>query len=264
MNISATTARSIQALEEKLRPNLKWQKIEEMPGFPFQNFAETQKELSANDEYSFWVDFGVARKFSSWMYGRPYALFITVLLIIPALLALFVAVSGVVEGRYVLLICIPAVIVGYIFGSPYALRGKLLIPLALFCVWIWAIWSGHGSVAWIVGLIALPIWIMNGVNSMNLGQAKDVALYSEVIFLELYRDGHIGICNRKTTKIYSYKPAMLKKAFQAMGKKMPDNIEELDWDRNPDDIHSIVPDLDQRLARIRVSRQPAEHKEPTE
>jgi hypothetical protein len=237
-DIFATTARSIRALEDKLRPDLKWQKVEDIPDFPFQSFAETQKELSAENEYLFGIDAGLARKLSTRTYGRPYALFVAVLFFTPAILALFATVSGVVKGRYILLVCVPAVLVGYIFGSPHRSRFVAFIPFGLFsCGWIWAIWSGYGSVAWIAGLIALSILIMHGVNDLNLNKGKKVALHSEVIFLELYRNGHISIWDKKRANIYSCKLAEME-----------------------DDIYSIVPDLDERLARIKANRP----KEPTE
>lgn len=247
----------IKEIEQRLKPNLKWQKVEEIPDFPLHSFADVKNRVSA-DEFSVGVDFDVARKFASWVYGRFYASLFALLWTVPLWVTVGTLILAFVRGNYFLLLCLPVVVMGYFLSSPYALGKKTFLPLFFTAAWLFAMWAGHDTFAWVTGVFILPIWINKYVTSSYQSRAVIVALSSEVIFLDLFYDGNLGIKNCKTGETHWYKPALLKKGYQMLGKTPPENIEQMDLTYDPENASSLVPDLEERLARIREKRRSEE------
>lgn len=60
--------------EEKILAELKWNKIDDIPDFPFSNFDEVKQKLKEN-VFSIGIDFTTANQLAQWLYGNRKIIF---------------------------------------------------------------------------------------------------------------------------------------------------------------------------------------------
>ncbi|MEW6730201.1 MAG: hypothetical protein AB1489_02570 [Acidobacteriota bacterium] len=193
-------------IKEKFLP-LRWQRVSDIPDFPFDNFAELQQALSAH-HYSLGIDSLTAARlsptFSSWL-GNILIKLLS-LLLCASIIAVLTATIWL--SNYWLLLGVPIVAVMFVISSPtisgrqlFSIIGGLAILLALDC------WLRDLSIAaclfGMAGYTFVAVRLANYITRTSLCEAIAA---DESIFLYMFERASCTIRDNKTGRVYQSPP----------------------------------------------------------
>jgi len=199
--------------EKQIEPKLKWERVEEIPDFPIPNFEEVKKKAST-DEFSIGIDFTTANELAQWLYGKGHTIFFLVLASTPFIVAIASFVLSVVFKNWWLLAGVPLGFLGQFMANPYNPSKNFWKPIVgmLFLVFVWAVWQGKVTAAFLSACFVFPFFINSCVYRMNQNKLMEVALNSEKVFIFLYQNGKLGLRHNESGKSYWHREAVLEEA----------------------------------------------------
>lgn len=187
----------IADFESRIETDLRWQRIEEIPGFPVRDFAEVRQKVRSGD-ISLGIDFTTANQLVGWLYGRLYRISFLLLAWIPYLSVLLAVVLAIALKSFVWLLAIPIIIVAEVGSNPYnPLRRLFDVGFAIaIAVLLWALFTGNIVVAGLSGFFLAAFRANRFLYYRNQRKLRQVALDSEPIFIYLYQLGKLGLKDR--------------------------------------------------------------------
>jgi len=193
-------------LEEQITLKLKWNKIEEISNFPLNSFEDMKRRVGAN-QYSIGIDFSTSNEFAQWLYGGGHKLFFLLLASTPIIVAILSLVLAFIFGNYWLLIGVILGFAGQLLSNPYNPSKNLWKSIVgiLFLVFVYGLWQGKETMAFLPAFFIFPFFINSFVYSMNQDKLKAVAMQSEKIFIFLYQNGKLGLKDNSNEQMYWYR-----------------------------------------------------------
>lgn len=190
-------------LEEQITPKLKWNKIEDIPNFPLNSFADVKRRVEAN-QFGIGIDFTTSNEFAQWLYGGGHKLFFLLLASTPIIVAILSLVLAFVLGNYWLLIGVILGFAGQFLSNPYNPSKNFWKPVVgiLFLVFVYGLWQSKETMTYLSAFFVFPFFINSFVYSMNQDKLKAVAMQSEKIFIFLYQNGKLGLKDNANDQMY--------------------------------------------------------------
>jgi hypothetical protein len=189
--------------EEEITPDLKWNKVEDIPNLPFSSFDEVKQKLKT-DDFSIGIDFTTSNQLAQWLYGKGFSIFFLILASTPIIVAIIAIVSSFVLGNYWLLVGIILGFTGQFMSNPYNPAKKFWKPIVgtLFLVFVYSLWQGKETMTFLSAFFVFPFFINSYLYDMNQGKLERVALESEKFFIYLYQTGKLGLKHNESGKSY--------------------------------------------------------------
>lgn len=194
---------SIITFEEKITPELKWKKIEDIPNFPLSSFNEVKQKLKTG-EFSVGIDFTTSNEFAQWLYGPGHKNFFLLLASTPIIVAITSLVLAFVLDNYWLLSGVILGFAGQLLSNPYNSLKNFWKPVVgtLFLVFLYGLWQGKETITYLSAFFVFPFFINSYTYSMNQGKLERVVLESEKIFIFLYQNEKLGLKHNESGKAY--------------------------------------------------------------
>lgn len=194
---------SVSILEEKITPDLKWGKIEDIPNFPLSSFADIKQQVGAN-KFSIGIDFTTSNQLAEWLYGKGHCIFFLILASAPTIVAIASIVLAFVLGNYWILLGIILGFIGQFLSNPYNPLKSFLKPIIgiLFLIFLYGLWQGKETIAYLTAFFVLPFFINSYLYEMNQNRLKAVAIQSEKVFIYLYQTGKLGLKDNSSEQCY--------------------------------------------------------------
>lgn len=193
----------IKDFEERVSPNLKWGKIENIPDFPLKDFEEVRHAIDAN-KFALGIDYTVSNQLAQWLFGQGHKFIFLILASTPFIVAILSLILAVLFSNYWLLVGIVLGFLGQLLANPYNPTKdfwKSLVGL-LFLVFLYGLWQGEDAITYLSAFFVFPFFINSYLYSMNQRKLEIVALNSEKIFIYLFQIGKLGL--RDNTTGHSY------------------------------------------------------------
>jgi hypothetical protein len=193
----------ISQLEEKIAPELSWQKIEDIPDFPLHSMSEVKSSVEA-DQFTVGIDYTTSNTYATWLYGGGHKILYLILGSIPITIAIVSLVLVFVLGNYWLLFGVILGFAGQFLSNPYnPSKGfwKSVVGL-LFFVLVYGLWQGKETMIYLSAFFIIPFFTHEFIYSMNQNKLIAVALDSETIFIYLYQTGELGLKDCSNGKSY--------------------------------------------------------------
>ena len=193
----------INQFEEQITPDLKWQKIEDIPDFPLSNFNEVKQKIQTK-EFSVGIDFTTSNQLAQWLYGQGHKYFFLLLASTPIIVAIASLILSFIFGNFWLLLGIVLGFAGQLLSNPYNPSKNFWKPVVgtIFLVFLYGLWQGQQTITYLSAFFVFPFFINTYVYSMNQGKLELVALESEKVFIYLYQNGKLGLKHSESGKAY--------------------------------------------------------------
>ncbi len=204
--------------EQQNTPELKWNRIEDIPDFPISTYEEVKQKV-ASKEFLLGIDYTTANHLGQWLYGKGYTAFSYILSCAPFLVAIASPILAIILRNWWLLAGMLLGFIGQLSSNPFnPWRGFLrLIAATVFLVFIWASSQARMTVALLSAFFVFPFFINGFLYSMNQKKLYRVALDSEKIFIFLYQTGKLGLKHRESGKSYWNREALLEETKRLLG-----------------------------------------------
>lgn len=195
----------VKDFEERIAPDIKWEKVEDIPNLSHLSFDEVKKKIGAN-EYSIGIDYNVSLEVAKWLYGPAYRTLFFLLTWTPYIMSVVAIVLAFILGNYWLLFGVVICVAGLTLANPMFRSRKFFTIVAgiLFLVFLYGLWQGKETITYLSAFFLLSFFITRYTFSMTQGRLKRVALESEKIFIFLYQRGKLGLRNNKSGETYWY------------------------------------------------------------
>ena len=193
----------INQFEEQITPDLKWQKIEDIPDFPLSNFNEVKQKIQTK-EFSIGIDFTTSNQLAQWLYGQGHKYFFLLLASTPIIVAIAALILSFIFGNFWLLLGVVLGFAGQLLSNPYNPSKNFWKPVVgtIFLVFLYGLWQGQQTITYLSAFFVFPFFINSYMYSMNQGKLELVALESEKVFIYLYQNGKLGLKHSESGKAY--------------------------------------------------------------
>lgn len=193
----------IKYFEEKIADDLKWDKIGDIPDFPFVNFDETKHDI-IKGKFSLGIDFTISNQLARWIYGKKYGVFFLILAATPVIVAIFSITLAFVLSNYYLLLGVVLGFAGQFLSNPYNPIKNLFnsVVVVLFLVFLFSFWQGKETVTYLSAFFVFPFIINSYLYRMNQKKLENIALQSEKIFIYLFQNNKLSLRNNETGQTY--------------------------------------------------------------
>ena len=195
----------LQSFEDDINKVLKWKRVEDIPGFPLNNFDDVKKQFSSN-QYLIAVDFIEANALAEILCGKIYKLLYHILLSTPFIISILAIILALTLKKYLLLIGVPLSFLCNLLASPYNPFDFIFKYLAFIfsLIFLWALSTGREYIALLSAFFVFPFWIRRFFYFNNRNKIMKIALNREKIFIYLYQLGKLGLINKARGKQYLY------------------------------------------------------------
>jgi hypothetical protein len=195
----------LQSFEDYINNVVKWQRVEDIPGFPLNNFDDVKKHFSSN-QFLISIDFIEANKLAEILYGKTFKLLYHILLSTPFLISILAIILALTLKKYLLLIGVPLSFLCNLLANPYNPFDLIFKYLAfIFSLsFLWALSTGREYIALLSAFFVFPFWIRRFFYFNNRNKIMKTALNREKIFIYLYQFGKLGLIDKASGKRYLY------------------------------------------------------------
>ena len=181
-------------IEAELRNTLHWQKVEDIPNFPWHTYREIKEKWDSN-EISIRIDFTTANILSVRICGQGYKVWALLLSWIPFLGVAASVVLAIALKNPFWLLAIPIIIVAELGSNPLNPLGGFfrLTMLFAFFYFLWAIWETQMAGGVLSAFYIVPYWSNKAFYLGNRIKLTRLAMDSETLFIHLYQSKSLAL-----------------------------------------------------------------------